>query len=43
MSNWIGDPLQEKAGGVKRKNKHKNGCTVNIVDNGRAQPHMNKT
>lgn len=35
----------KKAGGVKRKrnrNREKNGCTVNIVDDG-AQPDMHKT
>lgn len=27
----------------KQVGRRKNGCTVNIVDNGRAQPHMHKT
>lgn len=44
LTGWIWWPIAgKKQVELRGRNKHKNGCTVNIVDNGRAQPHMNKT
>jgi len=44
LTGWIWWPIERKGQvELRGRNKHKNGCTVNIVDNGRPQPHMNKT